>query len=162
MVSKKIGNISIYTFTLFAIVVMLIIFAFSISYIQITSTVMNIKNDLYNIVQNGIIANDKTELALNSYIGDKNQMIAYIQNLLQKNYMKSNSYIKDIRIEECDMLLDKNDILKHTNGRYDNAIIHLKIKVKFVPVIKIKNVADEVTIQIHEDVKIMLLQYGGT
>lgn len=161
MVRKKIGNMSISVFAIFAMIVIVIIFAFSISYVQITSTILNIKNDLYGIAQNGIIANNKTELALNSYVVDKSQMKKYIQDILQKNYIRSNGYIKNIQVEECNMILDKNEVISHTKGRYDETIIHSNIKITFVPVFKIRGFEKEVSINIHEDVKAMLMQYGG-
>lgn len=161
MARKKLGNVSIYVFVIFAMIVVIIIFAFSISYVQITSTILNIKNDLYNIAQNGIIANNKTDLALNSYVADKSQMKKYIQDILQKNYIRSSGYIKDIKVEECNIFLDKNEVISHTKGRYDETIIHLNVKITFVSILKIRGFENEVSINIHEDVKATLMQYGG-
>lgn len=161
MVSRKLGNINISVFVIIAIFIILILFAFCINYVQLTSTIMNIKNDLYNIAQNGIIANNKEDLALNSYKADETRMKGYIQNVLSKNYIRDNGYIKRIIIEECNAILDKENVVKHTNGRYDETIIHLKIGIVFKPIIKMKGIYNEIYVNIHEDVKSTLLQYGG-
>lgn len=161
MVRKKLGNISISVLTIFAMIVIVIIFVFSISYVQITSTILNIKNDLYNIAQNGIVANNKTELALNNYIVENTQMKNYIQDILEKSYIRSNGYITSVQVVECNIIQNKSEIISHTKGRYDKTIIHLTIKMDFIPIIKIRGFREEVSIYIHEDVKAVLLQYGG-
>lgn len=161
MARKKIGNVSISVFAIFAMIVIVIIFAFSISYVQITSTILNIKNDLYSIAQNGIVANNKTELALNNYIVDNTQMKEYIQHILERNYIRSKGYITSVQVVECNTIQNKNEIISHTKDRYDEAIIHLRVKIDFIPIIKIRGFRKEISINIHEDVKAALLQYGG-
>ena len=161
MVRKKLGNVSISVLTIFAMIVIVIIFVFSISYVQITSTILNIKNDLYNITQNGIIANNKIELALNSYVADNTRMKNYIQDILERNYIRSKGYIMSVQVVECNTIYNKSEIISHTKGRYDEAIIHLRVKIGFIPIIKIRGFGEEFSIHIHEDVKTALLQYGG-
>lgn len=161
MVNRKLGNINISIFVIIASLIILILFASCINYVQLTSTIMNIKNDLYNIAQNGIIANDKENLALNNYETDEKTMKQYVQTILVNNYLRANGNIKKIEIEECSIFLDKEDIKKHTNNRYYETIIHLTIKIVFKPIIKIRGISDEISIKIHEDVKSTLLQYGG-
>lgn len=161
MANKNIGNINIVFLTCVSGIIIVILFAFCIMYVQITSTIINIKNDLYSISQNGIVANDEEGLALNIYTAESNQLKNYIGNVLNKNYIKTGSSIKSINIEECTYIIKKEEVSKHTNGRYIDPIIHIKIKASFSPIIKINNISKTITIIIHEDVKATLMKYKG-
>lgn len=156
------GSINIYFLTILSSLLIIILFAFCIMYVQMSSTILNIKNDLYSIIQNGIIANDKEELAVENYTAKENMLRQYIGVILDNNYIKEGSSIKSITIEECNYIIDKNAIKLHTSDRYRDPIIHIRIQIKFTPIIKIQNILEKITITVHEDVKATLMNYGGT
>lgn len=134
-------------------------FAIFIVYTQVLNTVMNIKSDLYYITQNGIIANNKEELALNNYLTDNTTLKSTIENILKRNYVKNEGSVKSIIVKNAQIYTNEEEIFIHTLGRYKKPIIHIEIEIAFIPLIKLPNLNSIYKINIHEDVKISLLEY---
>lgn len=142
-----------------SIVFVIILFAYCIMYIQTVSIVMDIKKDLYYIVQNGIIANNKEDLALNEYNINDKDIRKYTEQILNKSYIKGTSGIIKIEINECAFIEDINMVKKHTNNRYNVPVIHILVTIYFKSIINTQNMSNVLAIKIHEDIKASLLQY---
>ncbi len=120
---------------------------------------MDIKKDLYYISQNGIIANDKEDLALGKYNNSDKDIQKYIEEVLNKNYVKGTTGIVKIEINECKFIKDISIVKAYTNNKYDVPIIHIDLTIYFKSIINIQNMTDVMKIKLHEDVKASLLKY---
>lgn len=120
---------------------------------------MDVKKDLYYISQNGVVANDKEDLALGTYNNSDKDIQKYIEEVLNKNYVKGTTGIVKIEINECRFIKDISIVKAHTNNRYDVPIIHIDLTIYFRSIIKTRNIEDVMKIKLHEDVKASLLKY---
>jgi len=161
-VDKKVkitGSVNLFIINIGIILLLMSLFAIFITYTQFINTVINIKNDLYYITQNGILSANKESLSLYNYEINLNTLKKNIEDILIKNYVKNGGAINNIKVKNIAIYIDSSEVFLHTRGRYKKPIIHIEIEVKFVPVIKKINAILTHNIIVHEDVKISMLEY---
>lgn len=161
LILKKQGELSILVISIMSIICIIILFGYCIIYIQTVSIIMDVKKNLYYIVQNGIIANNKESLALNVYDNNDDEIKKYVEQVLNKTYIKGSTGIIKFEINECNFIANTEVVKKHTNNRYNTPIIHINITVYFKSIINIQNSSNILQIKIHEDIRVALLQYEG-
>jgi len=134
----------------------LILFVSLISYFQINTVLTGVKDSIFGISQNAVIAYDKEDLPYDVYNIDMKKLRDIMQELLYKNHIKGKNKIESIEIEEMYLISNENECLAHTNGKVQDTILHVNLEVSFMPIINIGNVAK---LSIHEDIKLSLMKY---
>lgn len=165
MLARKEGNVWIAIFPMFTILLIFIIFMVCIIYSQIIIGVVNIRSDIFYIVQNSIIKLNKEELSYGKYIVDKLELEEEISNLLLKNYMLDSSGNKinrtcgilDVHLNEIEYYTEESEILAHTKGEDVEPIIHIVLTVRTKAVLNI-GIKDTYDTEIHEDIKLTRLK----
>lgn len=153
---RKKGELYIISIFLFAIICLLILFSVIVSYFQINTVLLGVKDSMFSISQNAIIAYNMENLAYDVYDIDIEKLRTIINEMLLKNHIEGKSKIENIEIKELYLISNKNECIYHTNGKFEDAILHVILKVNFIPVINIGTI-NEFTI--HEDVKLSLMKY---
>ena len=133
-----------------------VLFYIIIGYFQINTILIGIKDSVFSIAQNAIIAYDKEALPLDTYKLDKEKLKYIMQELLYKNHIEGKSKIQDIQIKELSLIQNKMQCIVHTKGRIEDTFLHVKLEITFMPIINIGSIS---TVTIHEDVKLALMKY---
>lgn len=134
----------------------LILFVALISYFQINTVLLGVKDSIFSISQNAIIAYNKQNLPYDVYDIDMEKLRNIMKELLYKNHMEGKSKIQSIELKELYLVTNKEECVIHTNGKFKDTILHVKLEVSFVPII---NTSDMKSMVIHEDVKLALMKY---
>ncbi len=159
------GNIVLALFPMFTILLIAILFAMSIIYSQILIGVINIKSDIFYIVQNSIVKLNKDEFSYGQYVIDEKELKQEISNLILKNYMldsKGNRInrsvgVLDVVINEVKYYTKENEIVEHTGGKSKEPMVHVVLTVRTKTVLNIGGKSTYDT-KIHEDVKLTRLK----
>lgn len=157
----KKGNMVLALFPLFTILFIAVIFIAAVIYSQIIIGVVNIKSDVFYIIQNSIIKLNKENLRYGEYILDEIALKQEISNLVEKSYMIDSNGNKvtrsagviDVIVNEVKYYTKESDVLVHTNGKYTEPIVHVIIKVRTKTVLNI-GIKDIYDTELHEDVKL--------
>lgn len=157
---NKNGNIVLSIFPMFVILVIASLFIVIVIYSQIIIGIINIKSDIFYIVQNSIIKLNKDELSYGKYVIDEKALKEQISSLILKNYIlddKGNvinrsAGIMDVKLNEVKYYTEASKIMEHTGKLYDKEIIHVDLTVKTKTVLNI-GVKDVYETKIHEDIK---------
>ena len=160
-VTNKKGNTVLALFPLFTILFIAVLFIISIIYSQILIGVINIKSDVFYIVQNSIIKLNKEELSYGEYILAEDELKEEISNLILKNYMldgKGNRVnrsagVLDVVVSEVKYYTKEREIIEHTGGKYNEEFIHIVLTVRTKTVLNI-GIKDTYDTKIHEDIKL--------
>lgn len=161
MKSLKKGNVTLMLFPIGVMLLITILISIAFLYIQVIVRIHDIKTNLFYIVSSSIQEDILGNLAYRDYTFDSEIINEKINILLHKNYLKedySNGLI-DIECEGANLIKNKDDIIKHTNGKYTAPIICVNIRVVFRPIISI--IGDRINIKIHDDIKFNLLEFSG-
>ena len=134
----------------------LILFVALISYFQVYSVLLGIKDSIFTISQNAIIAYNKEKLPYDVYDIDIENLRNIMQTLLYKNHIEGKNKIQSINIKELYLITNKEECITHTNGNFKDTILHVKLEAQFIPII---NTSDIRTLVIHEDIKLALMRY---
>ncbi|MBR6688652.1 MAG: hypothetical protein IKL68_01385 [Clostridia bacterium] len=132
-------------FMFFGMVMIFVLTFTYILYFQVGNITNNIKQELYYTLMNGKLELNKEELSYSNFNIDKIKL----ENRLQKwseDVKKTLINVDKVEIEE---LL--------TNIVLDKAILKVKIKVTFRPLVKIR---DELSFYIQEEIDLRLLKYN--
>lgn len=125
------------------VIVIVILISVFLIYFQVNVLISEIRQELYYELQNGMLAIEKDELALNSYLIDNKKLTEQINNWIQTSG-KSKLNVIDIKIKEIT-----------TNNKNKKATFKVKLTVAFKPIINIKQVA---SIDITNDIDLSLLK----
>lgn len=158
--NKRRNGAIIAIFPIFTLIIVVILLAIVLIYVQVTSTILSIKTDLLYILKNSIIAYNSYELSYEEYQVDEVALRNTIYTILRNNYVSEGSLVKSIEIKEL-YVYNGQEADEHTDGRYKVPIVHIKVEVKFSPIIKLANDKENYNILMHEDIKLTLLEYGG-
>ena len=158
---KRKGNIALGLFPLFTLLLIFVIFTACVIYSQIIIGVVNIRSDVFYIVQNSIIKINKEELSFGEYIVNEDELREEISNLILKNYMLGSngnrinrtSGVIDVALSEIKYYTKENEILAHTGGKYKEQMIHIVLVVRTKAVLNI-GIKDTYDTKIHEDIKL--------
>lgn len=153
---KKDGEIYIITLFMCIFMCMLILFLVLVSYFQINTVLTGIKDSIFTISQNAIIAYNKEFLVYDVYEMDIEKLKTIINELLYKNHIVEKNKIENIEIKEIYLISNKQEVISHTEGRVVDTVLHIKIQITFKPIISYKN---NKTYIIHEDIKLSLMKY---
>lgn len=164
-VTNKKGNIVLALFPLFTILFIAVLFVMSVIYSQIIIGVVNIKSDIFYIVQNSIIKLNKEELSYGEYLLDEDELKKEISNLVLKSYMldsKGNivnrsAGVLDVMVNEVKYYTKESEIIEHTDGKYNEEFIHIVLTVRTKTVLNI-GIKDTYDTKIHEDIKLTRLK----
>ncbi len=139
--NKKSGNLQIIIIFLFIIFIIIYTFSFIIINIQINSLIYPIKQDIYYIAQNAILAMDAEELSYYKYEIDNNKLEYLIESLISKNY-------NNVKIDEL---------------YYNNETNYLNIKLDVViqPLLFKKIIGENINIKIEENIRVKLMEVSG-
>ena len=102
------------------------------------------------------MAYDKEFLPFDIYKVDKEKLKDIMQSLLYKNHIEGKSKIQDIQVKELSLIHNKMQCIVHTKGTIEDAFLHVKLEITFIPII---NTGNSSTVTIHEDVKLALMKY---
>ena len=130
------------------IMLVIILLAMFILQYQINVIVRSIRNDLFYISNNVIVAMDKEELFLANYMINNENARMIIQDLMNKNHVREGGYIKAIKVVDA-----------YFNTKNKVPSMYVEIKVTFKPLIKIGN-KSEYEFTMKENAMISLLQYS--
>lgn len=125
------------------VIIIVILISVFLIYFQVNVLISEIRQELYYELQNGMLAIEKDELALNSYLIDNKKLTEQINNWIQTSG-KSKLNVIDIKIKEIT-----------TNNKNKKATFKVKLTVTFKPIINIKQVA---SIDITNDIDLSLLK----
>lgn len=134
----------------------LILFVALVSYFQINTVLLGVKDSVFSISQNAIIAYNQENLPYDVYDIDMEKLGHIMQDLLYKNHMDGKSKVQAIDIKELYLITNKEECIIHTDGGFEDTILHVKLEVSFVPII---NMSEVKSLEIHEDVKLALMKY---
>lgn len=141
--NMKKGLINI-CFMFFGIVIIFLLTFTYMLYFQVGNITKNIKSELYYELMNGKLELDKDDLSYADFnidkIGLENRLKEWTENIKEKQIN-----LDKIEIEE---LL--------TNITSDRTTLSVKLKVTFVPLIKIR---DKLSFYIHDEIDLKLLEY---
>lgn len=165
IILNKKGNIVLALFPLFTILFIIILFIVIVIYSQIIIGVVNIKSDVFYIVQNSIIKLNKEELSYGQYIVNEQELKTEISDLVTKSYMldsngnriNRDAGVLDVVVDEVKYYTNSNEIKQHIGVEYDNEFIHLVLTVKTKPILNI-GIKDVYNTKIHEDIKLTRLK----
>ncbi len=131
-------------FMFFGIITILVITFTYILYFQVGTITKNIKADLYYTLMNGTIELDKEELSYDKYSINNYELEKRLEKWACENVRKEMN-VQCIEIVEVltDMLADR-------------AKIKVKLKVTFIPLIKIRG---KLTFNLQDEIDLMLLKY---
>lgn len=132
--------------TMSIVLTLLIFMCFFFLIFQVNTIKRSIKNDLFYLSNNAILGMNKEELYFSNYEINTDKTKNILEDLLKKNHEKG--YIKEIEIKDISF-----------ETKEDHIVIHLEIKVKFNPIIKIGS-KETYEFFFKEDTKISLLEYN--
>lgn len=132
-ISNKKGSIEIIFMCFIVIFLMFVFFSIYLLYSKININVYRVKQDLFNIVQNAVLAFDKEELAYNNFEIDEEALIQRINKIITLNYdnVKLNylSYDKSENKVYITVEVDLN--LSRWNLK-DKVVINESVKLKMM------------------------------
>lgn len=139
--NKKHGNLQIIIIFLFIMFILIYTFSFIIINIQINSLIYPIKQDIYYIAQNAILAMDAEELSYYKYEIDNNKLEYLIKSLISKNY-------SNVKIDELNYNIETN-------------YLNIKLDVVIQPLLFKKIIGENINIKIEEKIKVKLMEVSG-
>lgn len=154
--NKKGGELYIISLFVCGMFCILFLFISLVSYFQINSILTGVKDSIFTISQNAIMAYNKEYLPYDVYDINMEQLGKIMNELLYKNHIEGKNKIQKIDTKELYLITNVDECVVHTNGKFNNTILHIKLEITFVPIIK---TSSEKTIIIHEDVKLALMKY---
>lgn len=140
----KRGIISI-CFMFFGIILIFVLTFTYMIYFQVGNITKNVKSELYYALMNSRVELDKEELSYSNFNIDKLKLADRLNEW--KEDIKNNL----IQVERIDI----EELL--TNIVIDKAIIKVKLKVTFVPLVKVR---DKLSFYIEDEISIKLLEYS--
>lgn len=140
-------------------VLIIIVVAIVFLYIQIVVQIYEVKSNLFYMVSSSISDKDMENLAYRDYSFNVDEVQINVDKLLKKNYLKQNNVtgIIDIECKEIKLVKDENQVGVHTNKVYKVPILCVNVNVTFKPIISL--IANKVNFEIHDDIKINLLEF---
>ncbi len=132
-------------FIFFGIIIILIITFVYILYFQVGTITKHIKSELYYTLMNGVIELDKEELSYSKYNINNFELEKRLEKWADE-IAKGKMNVQ--RVEIVEVL---------TDALVDMAKIKVKLKVTFVPLIKIRG---ELTFDLQDEIDLMLLKYN--
>ena len=140
----KRGIISI-CFMFFGIILIFVLTFTYMIYFQVGNITKNVKSELYYALMNSRLELDKEELSYSNFNIDKLKLADRLNEW--KEDIKNNL----IQVERIDI----EELL--TNIVIDKAIIKVKLKITFVPLVKVR---DKLSFYIEDEISIKLLEYS--
>lgn len=141
---KKSGNI----FILVGIVIIVVIFASTVLlYFQINIITENIRHDLFYAASSSRISFDVQDLAYRKYTINKEITKEVIEDILNKNYIKTGGSVTKLEITRLD--------IEEINNKVN---LKIQLKVTFKSVINIDSKAEH-SFKMNEEIKIYLMDY---
>ncbi len=161
----KKGNIVLALFPLFTILLICVLFIVAIIYSQVIIGIVNIKSDLFYIVQNSIMKINKEALSYGQYIINEVELKDEIENLIIKNYMTDKNGmlanrsvgVLKVSVDEVNYYTSESQILNHTAGTKKEPFVHIVLTVKTRLAINL-GIKDTYDTKIHEDIKLTRLK----
>ena len=158
---RKSGTISIVIIALSGlfVIVLLVMFAVCIMYINMYSIVYNYKMDLYNLNRSAIISINKSEGKFGIYEYNKQEYQNLFLELLKKTYnlndelKNGDRYIEKVEILEYEIYTSGN-IDSVTGKRINSDIIHVVTSITYNPIIFKSLFPDNCTFVVHNDISI--------
>ncbi len=131
-------------FMFFGIILIFILTFVYILHFQVGTIIKNIKSDLYYTLMDGILELDKEELSYSKYSVNNYELEKRLEKWTDEIARKEIN-VKNVEIKEIltDMLTDK-------------AKIKVKLKVTFMPLVKIR---DKLSFYLEDEIDLMLLKY---
>lgn len=139
---NKAGIINIYITFLGIMLILLLTMVYMI-YFQVGIIKNNVKEELFYALMNGQVALNKEELALNSYVINKDKLEENL-NLWVKETAKSKINVNEIKI---------NELLTNTSN--NKVTLKIELLIYFKPIVKL---SDKVAIKIEDEIDMSLLQ----
>ncbi len=151
------GEILTISLIFVGIVLIILIFVFSIFMSYINTILYNLKIDMYSLNRSAIIAVNKYHTSIDAFSYDK---YVYKQEFVKG--LKSNYDLND-NLENENKLISKIEIVEYaiygsgqkdsyTNKRSDDRVLHTVLIVKISPIILKSYLEDIFVFTIHEDV----------
>jgi len=157
----KRGNVSLMLFPIGIMILIAILVAIIFLYIQIVVQIYEVKSNLFYIVSSSIAKEDAENLAYRDYTLDIDKMQLNVDKLLKDNYLrdKSGRGIINIQCENIKVMKKETLVVQHTKNKYNTPIICISVRITFRPIISL--LGEKVEFNIHDDVKISLLEFGN-
>lgn len=103
---SKRGNVEIIFLTIFVVILLIILSATYICYLQINSIIYPIKQDLFYIVQNSYFSLDKEELSYSNYEINEVELRMKIDRIISLNYPNKNVKIENVSFNKLTETVD--------------------------------------------------------
>ena len=132
-------------FIFFGIIVIFVLTFTYILYFQVGNITKNIKEELYYAIMNSRLELDKEELSYSKFSVDKLKLEDRL------NIWKENVKDELIQVERIDI----EELL--TNIVIDKAITKVKLKVTFIPLVKVRC---KLSFYVEDEISIKLLKYS--
>ena len=161
MIRYKRGNATTMLLPIIFMILIAIIVAFVFVYIQISIYLYDVKLNVFYIVQSSIAKEDYENLVFRDYTLNEDKIKDNINNLFERNYLsvsEKKKGIVDIKCLELKIIKNKSDIIEHTKNKYNVPVICAKYKVVFNPLISI--LGNEIEVNMHDDIKLSLLEFN--
>lgn len=137
--NKKRGNIQIIILAIFIVIIIIIIFTMVMLNIQINSIIYPIKQDIFYIAQNSLLAMERNDLSLYSYNVDISELKDIVERLVSQNY--NNVTVENVNYDivtnylYIDLIVKIKPIILNINSnRYFNIRFNEKVKIKLMDV----------------------------
>lgn len=143
------------------ILVLLLLFAICIMYINVYSIVYNYKMDLYNLNRSAILSVNKVEGKFGIYEYDKSKYMQQLVTLLRKTYNLDENLcngsrgIEKIKILEYD-IYRAGQVDNITNKIISNDVIHILTSIRYNPIIFKSLFPNDCTFKVHNDISIKM------
>ena len=158
---NKNGNIMLVFLPIAGVLIIIILTSLIFLYIQISVQIYGIKSNIFYLVQSSIINEDFQKMAYRDYSLDTSNILENLNTLLQRNYLKVDNKkvgIVSVKCTNVTVLTEKDDVVKHTKGKYKVPIICVNINIKFTPIMSF--LGREIKFNIHDDIKLSLLEFN--
>ena len=151
---NKKGEILVLSIFLLIILTCVILVVLIILSFQINTQIVGIKDSVFYMGQNAILACDLSKLAYDKYVIDYNKLYSMCNELIIKNHLEEKNKVNNISIQELKVITSKEECIYHSNGVYDLPILHIVLNINFNTILN-----NEYSVSIHEDVKMSLMEY---
>ncbi|MBR5227725.1 MAG: hypothetical protein IKV94_03715 [Clostridia bacterium] len=151
---NKKGELLIISVFLVITVICIIFTAIVIMGFQINTQITGIKDSLFYLSQNAILAYNTNHLAYDKYSVDYDKLYSICKELIIKNHLNGKNKVNNISIKELKVITSKEECIYHTKGVYNLPILHVVLELEFNNILNEKHV-----VSIHEDVKMALMDY---
>ena len=137
VIKNKKGNITIMCLGFLLIIIIFFVFNIYVAYIQVSTLIEPVKQDIFYIVQNSFFSLNKNELKYDKYNVNQSELYEKINNLVTLNYknqVKINSINYDYNLNKVN--------ISYTVYFYPivfKEVLGQKVEVKFFDNIKLKN-----------------------